>query len=140
MEHNSMSEKMVSLCILRKLAPEVRKVIYDTVIDRFFKDNPAAREIVYSGEMDNGYDYYGCGLDIFAGLKVKELPELENALFPDTRLHGEFIAARVEASVVVLKPGLICVPYKLPFLSWPDLHYINAQVRSHTRVVKYDIP
>jgi hypothetical protein len=79
---------------------------------------------------------------VFGGLWFQLLPALELALFADTKLHSEFIVARIELSTLVLQPEILPdyqLGYGYDYVAWPQVNRISPKVRSLVRSATYNL-
>jgi hypothetical protein len=138
-------------CTLYQSPPEIRKEIFKAVLDLFFQEFRSRKEIYYTLDMygkqfvqpstPHGFQLAPRQDDIvFAGLWAQLLPTLELALFADTKLHGEFITARIEQSTLTLDPKIVPnyqLGYGYDYVAWPQVDKISLKVRSLVRSVTY---
>ena len=138
-------------CVLYRFPPEIRKEIFRAAIDLFFDEFYGREDICY--HIDVNGQFHTCLLKmhrtpmasrpttkVFGGLREEHLPALEAALFPDTALHGEFIATRIEKSTLALLPALVRndgLGYGYDYVVWPQVDEISPKVRSMVRSVTY---
>lgn len=135
-------------CILYQLPPETRKEVFKAVLALYFEAYSKGRDICYHVSEKGWFHVcpqngqaYGSGI-IFAGRYKDDLPALETALFPDVGLHGEFITTRIEASNLVLMPGVVTDPgmnWDYFNVHWPRINKIPLKVRSLVRSIAYEL-
>jgi hypothetical protein len=125
-------------CVLHKVPPEVRKMIFNDVLDDFLKKFPDRGNISYkptqSGDVVRGE--HSSYHHLFAGLPGDQLPAIEQALFPEPKLHDEFVLARLGRSTLVLIPDMLCEDDNFR-LSWPRLDRVPLPVRKSVQTVMF---
>jgi hypothetical protein len=126
--------------VLYQVPPEVRKLIFCFMLEDFFEEFPERRENQLVTEVAEAAQEGDCSEgSLFAGLLDYQLPAIEQALFADAHLHGEFIATRVAHSILVLIPDIPLQEYTKIFrqISWPKMTNVPQRVRGAVRTVLF---
>ena len=118
-------------------------MIFNIVIDNFFKRFPDRREVRYTAQKTGDpresfiRDEGEVGL---AGLSYSYLLPLETALIFDTTPLRELVAIRLEKPTLTLIPGYVYNEGKIEdSVSWPSISAIPKPLQDLVRVVAYNV-
>jgi hypothetical protein len=131
-------------CILYKLPPEIREMVFIQAAFHFFEEQPKYRELRYHPDYESSNWMRLLEADARptkGDLKDNRIPDFERALFGDKLLYIECLEARLSISTLLLFPsapksyktrdeGVVTYPVfgqDIPFRLLDSIRYIRYQ-------------
>ena len=115
--------------ILHRVPPEVRKIIFNNIIDDYFEQFPEHKELGYLTSSNRSKTAKRVGI---------YQSKFEQALWSDKQLLMEFAQTRIDRSIIeVLSRDVYSVRLGA-HLTWPNIQTIKPHIRESVSAVLYE--